>query len=65
MTKVLTQMSSFFSAESEEPRKSEEKQKEGASSDDLYCSIDQLPQYGAILFPFHAHQIIVYISFHI
>ena len=36
-----------------------------AASDDLYCSIDQLPQYGAILFPFHAHQTIVYISFHI
>ena len=44
MTKVLTQMSLFFSAESEEPRKSEEKQKEGASSDDIYGNIDQLLQ---------------------
>ena len=37
-------MSSFSSAEMEEPRKSEEKQKEGASSDDIYSNIFQLLQ---------------------
>ena len=44
MTEVLTQMSQFLSAEMKDPRKSEEKQKEGASSDNIYCSIYQLLQ---------------------
>ena len=43
-TEVLTQMSQSFSAETEDPRKSEEKQKEGASSDDIYSNIFQLLQ---------------------
>ena len=42
-TEDLTLLSQSFSAEAEDPRKSEEKQ-EGASSDDIYGSIDQLLQ---------------------
>ena len=44
MTKDLTQTSQSFSVEIEDPRKSEEKQKEGASSDDIYYNIYQLLQ---------------------
>ena len=44
MTKDLTWTSQSFSVEIEDPRKSEEKQKEGASSDDIYYNIYQLLQ---------------------
>ena len=45
MTEDLTLLSQFFSAGMKVLRKSEEKQEEGASPDDIYISICKLLMY--------------------